>query len=84
MASLFSALPAPLYQAPVEEEEDEPAASTSTALVQGPVVPPYGQRKGWRPVVFDFADGGAYPEVPVAQYPLEMGRKAKVGLARPG
>lgn len=28
--------------------------------------------------VQDFGDGGAFPEVPVAQYPLEMGRKKKM------
>ena len=38
--------------------------------------PPYGQRAGWRPrSAEDFGDGGAFPEVPVAQYPLDMGRK---------
>jgi len=38
--------------------------------------PPYGQRSGWRPrSVEDFGDGGAFPEIPVAQYPLDMGRK---------
>lgn len=38
--------------------------------------PAYGQRSGWRPRnAEDFGDGGAFPEVPVAQYPLDMGRK---------
>ena len=38
--------------------------------------PPYGSRSGWRPrAPEDFGDGGAFPEVPVAQYPLNMGRK---------
>ena len=38
--------------------------------------PPYGQRSGWRPRgPEDFGDGGAFPEVPCAQYPLDMGRK---------
>lgn len=38
--------------------------------------PPYGQRIGWRPrSAEDYGDGGAFPEVPVAQYPLDMGRK---------
>ena len=37
---------------------------------------PYGQRSGWRPrQQEDFGDGGAFPEVPVAQYPRHMGRK---------
>lgn len=38
--------------------------------------PPYGQRSGWRPrSQEDFGDGGAFPEIPVAQYPLDMGKK---------
>lgn len=38
--------------------------------------PPYGQRTGWRPRnPEDFGDGGAFPEIHVAQYPLDMGRK---------
>ena len=39
--------------------------------------PLYGQRSGWRPrSAEDFGDGGAFPEIPVAQYPLDMGRKS--------
>jgi SNW domain-containing protein 1 len=38
--------------------------------------PPYGSRAGWRPRgAEDFGDGGAFPEIPVAQYPLDMGKK---------
>ena len=38
--------------------------------------PPYGSRTGWRPrAPEDFGDGGAFPEVPVAQYPLNMGKQ---------
>lgn len=47
---------------------------TNTQQRSGP--PPYGQRSSWRPRgADDFGDGGAFPEVPVAQYPLDMGRK---------
>ncbi|KAL2403916.1 Pre-mRNA-processing protein 45 [Exophiala dermatitidis] len=47
-----------------------------SATVQRSGPPPYGQRSGWRPrSVEDFGDGGAFPEIPVAQYPLDMGRK---------
>ena len=39
--------------------------------------PAYGSRAGWRPrSAEDFGDGGAFPEIPVAQYPLDMGRKS--------
>jgi SNW domain-containing protein 1 len=54
--------------------------SSSETLLQvlqrsGP--PPYGQRTGWRPrAQEDYGDGGAFPEIPVAQYPLDMGRKS--------
>ena len=39
-------------------------------------IPAYGQRHGWRPrQLEDFADGGAFPEIHMAQYPLGMGMK---------
>lgn len=39
-------------------------------------IPPYGQRQNFRPrIAEDFGNGGAYPEVHIAQYPLGMGRK---------
>jgi len=39
--------------------------------------PVYGSRIGWRPrSPDDYGDGGAFPEIPLAQYPLDMGRKA--------
>ena len=39
-------------------------------------VPPFGQRKGWTPrKAEDFGDGGAFPEIHVVQYPLDMGRQ---------
>lgn len=85
--SLQSALPKPRYTG---EDEEAPAHTRhrgprvvgageldETQLVlkrSGP--PAYGQRSGWRPrSQEDFGDGGAFPEVPVAQYPLDMGRK---------
>lgn len=42
-------------------------------------IPPYGERqkRGWRPrAPEDFRNGGAFPECLVAQYPLDMGRRA--------
>ncbi|KAG8529813.1 mRNA splicing protein [Bacidia gigantensis] len=39
--------------------------------------PAYGLRAAWRPRgPDDYGDGGAFPEVPFAQYPLDMGRKS--------
>ncbi|KAJ1920721.1 mRNA splicing protein [Mycoemilia scoparia] len=55
--------------------------SSTTSLVRAsePIAataPLYGQRKGWVPrTQQDFGDGGAYPEIHVAQYPLGLGRK---------
>ncbi|KAK9331395.1 SKIP/SNW domain-containing protein [Lipomyces starkeyi] len=38
-------------------------------------IPPYGQRTGWRPKALDdFGEGGAFPEINMKQYPLDMGR----------
>jgi hypothetical protein len=38
-------------------------------------IPVYGKRKGWIPrTLEDFEDGGAYPEIQLAQFPANMGR----------
>lgn len=45
----------------------------------GPLPPPYGQREGFIPrTEEDFGGGGAFPEIPVAQYPLGLGKKKTV------
>jgi len=52
----------------------------TNTLLQKSGPPPYGSRSGWRPRgQEDFGDGGAFPEIPVAQYPLDMGRKSQSG-----
>jgi SNW domain-containing protein 1 len=39
------------------------------------LIPPYPNRLGFLPLgLEDFEDGGAYPEIHVAQYPLNMGK----------
>ena len=85
--SLTKALPQPKYNG---DSEDLPAHTLSkgprilgagsldeTQIVLKRAGPPeYGSRIGWRPrVPQDFGDGGAFPEIPVAQYPLDLGRK---------
>ncbi|GAA5864100.1 hypothetical protein JCM3774_006380 [Rhodotorula dairenensis] len=81
MAALFSSLPAPLHKPASDSQDDQSRIQQqqqqSTALaVQLPQIPPYGQRKGWKPKSQqDFGDGGSYPECHCAQYPLELGRK---------
>ncbi|KAL8410073.1 hypothetical protein RB594_008244 [Gaeumannomyces avenae] len=91
-SALARALPKPKYTG--EDEEPPSHAVQRGPRVLGPgqldetqIVlrrtgpPPYGQRSsGWRPrSQEDYGDGGAFPEVPVAQYPLEMGRKSGSG-----
>ncbi|ETI24174.1 pre-mRNA-processing protein 45 [Cladophialophora carrionii CBS 160.54] len=84
---LFASLPKPKYTG--EHEEVPLHAQPKGPRIVGPGVvdesqivlkragpPAYGQRSGWRPrSAEDYGDGGAFPEIPVAQYPLDMGRK---------
>ena len=56
-----------------------------TRAISQPIVslniPPYGQRVKQRFIPRnqeDFGDGGAFPEIHIMQYPLDMGRKDKV------
>lgn len=86
-SSLAAALPQPKYQGTndasiLHTEARGPRVVGPEVLKQGQVTvrrtgpPPYGHRQGWRPrSAEDFGDGGAFPEIPVAQYPLDMGRK---------
>ncbi|VFQ82515.1 unnamed protein product [Cuscuta campestris] len=47
-----------------------------TTVIKANPVPPYLKRAGFRPSKLeDFGDGGAFPEIHYAQYPLDMGRK---------
>ncbi|KAK6352594.1 mRNA splicing protein [Orbilia blumenaviensis] len=94
--SLLSALPAPKQSSSSSSSNDAAgpkkpsgprivgANSAESQLVlkrTGP--PPYGQRASWRPKsVEDYGNGGAFPEIPIAQYPLEMGRKPSASKSR--
>ena len=87
---LAQSLPSPRYTG---EEEDIPLHAqqrgprilgagvleeSQLVLKKKPGPPPYGERNGWRPRgQEDFGDGGAFPEVFVAQYPLDMGKKSQ-------
>ena len=76
--TLSSLLPAPSQnswdrdEARAKQAGEGGGSSSSTSLVSASrTAPPYGKRKGWIPrTVDDFGDGGAYPEIHVAQYPL--------------
>ncbi|KAG1366578.1 SNW/SKI-interacting protein A [Cocos nucifera] len=49
---------------------------SQSSVVKPNPVPSYGKRSGFVPrKPEDFGDGGAFPEIHVAQYPLGMGRK---------
>mmetsp|Transcript_28823 Transcript_28823/g.63743 ORF Transcript_28823/g.63743 Transcript_28823/m.63743 type:complete len:565 (+) Transcript_28823:4-1698(+) len=55
-------------------------ASTTVIELTAPMAtraaPPYGRRQGWHPrSLADFSDGGAFPEIPILQYPLEIGKR---------
>ncbi|KAL2264289.1 hypothetical protein VTK26DRAFT_7894 [Humicola hyalothermophila] len=76
---LARALPKPKYSSEYEEQRAQQRGPRIVAADQidetqivlkraGP--PPYLNRAGWRPrAPEDFGDGGAFPEIPVAQYP---------------
>ncbi|KAB0800325.1 hypothetical protein PPYR_06065 [Photinus pyralis] len=82
---LSAILPAPSQ--PVFDRDDElrlkSISKPSSALVIAQTIaPPYGQRRGWVPrKASDFGDGGAFPEIHVVQYPLEMGQKGKESIS---
>lgn len=85
--SLQAALPKPKYtgedeEAPAHTQHRGPRIVGAGELDETQIVlkrsgpPPYGQRSGWRPrSQEDFGGGGAFPEVAVVQYPLDMGKK---------
>jgi SNW domain-containing protein 1 len=57
------------------------ASKPSTALVTKQP-PPYGKRAGFLPrAVEDFGDGGSFPEIHIAQFPLGMGKDSQRGAA---
>ncbi|KAI4190670.1 MAG: hypothetical protein LQ346_004883 [Caloplaca aetnensis] len=86
--SLARSLPKPKYSGISEElpvhsqcKESKVLGAASVddtrVVIQRSGPPAYGLRIGWRPrLPDDYGDGGAFPEVPVAQYPLDMGRKS--------
>lgn len=60
-----------------ESDSEQPVAKP----VKLSMAPEYPNRKNWIPEKqADFNTGGAYPEIHVLQYPLEMGRKGDSGM----
>ena len=75
--SLSSLLPAPAQSRWDRDEERMKAVEVGDSQIVAAArsAPPYMKRMGWIPrTVEDFGDGGAFPEIHVAQYPLNMGR----------
>ena len=75
--SLANLLPAPAQSRWDRDEERMKQAEVreNQLVMASRMAPPYGKRAGWIPrTVEDFGDGGAFPEIHVAQYPLNMGR----------
>ncbi|MCJ1352978.1 MAG: mRNA splicing protein [Icmadophila ericetorum] len=85
--SFLKAIPKPKYTGEHEEFPEHAKAKGPRIVGIGSIdesqivlkragPPPYGKRTDWRPrSAEDYGDGGAFPEIPVAQYPLDMGRK---------
>ncbi|KAJ3224739.1 mRNA splicing protein [Clydaea vesicula] len=64
------------------EESDSDDQTTKISLKNK--IPPYLKRKNYKPVAIeDYGDGGAFPELKFAQYPLDMGRKTAKSNAIP-
>jgi len=81
MTSLSAVLPEPKYREDDKHTSlQDPAPLVDTqVLVKATGAPPYGRRSGWIPrTLDDYGDGGSFPEINIAQYPLEMGRKKSV------
>ncbi|EFA85880.1 nuclear receptor coactivator NC0A-62 [Heterostelium album PN500] len=89
MTSLSSILPAPkqIYNneehplfAPTKKDKELNDDASKIVKEKRPPPPAYGARRGWKPTALeDYADGGAYPEIHIAQYPNDMGRKKIAG-----
>lgn len=70
-----SLLPTPRGHQPPSNTGTNSGSSVSVALIKKPV-PNYRNRANFVPRIDeDFGDGGAFPEIHMAQYPLGMGRK---------
>ena len=71
-----SLLPAPVNQYVQEKRVEAPKVVEKKVYNR----PPYGQRANYIPRRReDYGDGGAFPEIHIAQYPLDMGRSEGTG-----
>lgn len=87
--ALTSLLPQPMHTTKSkwdnddsDSDDDAPTATLTLAKTNASQCPAYGKRKGWIPrKPEDYGDGGAFPEIHVAQFPLGMGEKDTKGNA---
>eukprot|EP00485_Elphidium_margaritaceum_P011859 CAMPEP_0202704126 /NCGR_PEP_ID=MMETSP1385-20130828/16873_1 /ASSEMBLY_ACC=CAM_ASM_000861 /TAXON_ID=933848 /ORGANISM="Elphidium margaritaceum" /LENGTH=676 /DNA_ID=CAMNT_0049362085 /DNA_START=29 /DNA_END=2055 /DNA_ORIENTATION=- len=79
--ALHNILPAPRYEYAVSTNNRPNLPNADYLIVESArlnaQIPPYGHRQGYVPrEPSDFGDGGAFPEIHIKQYPLDMGRKS--------
>lgn len=75
----ISILPAPVSQYVQEKRVEAPKVVEKKVYN----IPPYGQRANYVPRRReDYGDGGAFPEIHITQYPLDMGRTETTGDAK--
>ncbi|KAI3435958.1 hypothetical protein D9Q98_002016 [Chlorella vulgaris] len=75
-SALLSSIPAPAREYSRPEPPPPTGGAAGSLVTREP--PPYGRRAGFVPRrLEDYGDGGAFPEIHVAQYPLDMGRPDK-------
>ena len=75
----ISILPAPVNQYVQEKRVEAPKVVEKKVYN----IPPYGQRANYVPRRReDYGDGGAFPEIHITQYPLDMGRTETTGDAK--
>ena len=83
MKTLSSLLPEPKYREDTNKtsSREDTASLETRVVVKASGAPPYGRRSGWIPrTLDDYGDGGSFPEINIAQYPLEMGKKRSVSV----
>lgn len=77
MTSITALLPAPRYPTPGPKMSI--FTTNAVSMAKNDSVPKYGSRTDWKPTSqADFNDGGAYPEIHIAQYPRNMGKPGSV------
>eukprot|EP00192_Tetraselmis_astigmatica_P008664 CAMPEP_0117682022 /NCGR_PEP_ID=MMETSP0804-20121206/19369_1 /TAXON_ID=1074897 /ORGANISM="Tetraselmis astigmatica, Strain CCMP880" /LENGTH=626 /DNA_ID=CAMNT_0005491969 /DNA_START=9 /DNA_END=1889 /DNA_ORIENTATION=- len=78
--SFVRTLPTPQHDYSALRSSASAAGTPQATAVTRREPPPYGARKGFVPKkVEDFGDGGAFPEILIPQFPMNMGRPEDSG-----